>query len=240
MNTFSLPLIKIDHVASDVYSFYFDRTKSDFTFLPGQYIEMKLEIKKADDRGNTRNFTIASSPTETSFLLITARVVQSAFKETLLNLKSGQNVDFSGPYGNFVFDQNDIRHKVFLAGGIGVTPFRSMALFAKAVGYNHAITLFTSFRVLADTMFFEAFKGLEETLPTFKFIPTITKPDATDEWPGETGRIDASMISKYIENPQNAMYYIVGPQQMVDSMMVAVLSLGVPREQIKFENFTGY
>src|SRR5438309_1255036 len=101
-NEFQLPFVKKEQVSSDAYTFYFDRKAFPaFSFLPGQWIRTTLPIAEPDDRGNSRSFSISSSPLNTQFLTITTRVIQSAFKKTLVNLPQGIPVQFFGPAGRF-------------------------------------------------------------------------------------------------------------------------------------------
>lgn len=240
MKTYWLPLIKSEHLTADVYSFYFDITKTDFCFRPGQYIQVKLENEISDTKGNSRYFTIASSPTERNYIMITMRILDSTFKKTMRLLKPGQPVEISGPLGSFVFDEKDVRSKVFLAGGIGVTPFRSMLIYAQDTKYNFPITLITSFHDFDKAIFFRTFKGIKKSCPGFKFIPVFKTQQAICMGLAETGRIDAELIKRHVANPLNSVYYIVGPPPMVESVINEVDKLDVLRENIRFENFTGY
>src|SRR5476649_1261945 len=98
---FFLPFLRKEQVAKDTYSFYFDRRKIDFDFLPGQYIRMSLPHKDVDERGTTRFFTIASSPHEEGYLMFTIKIIESSFKKALFNLQPLHPVQFFGPMGTF-------------------------------------------------------------------------------------------------------------------------------------------
>ena len=147
---FDTKFIKKEQVAQDAYSFYFE--KPDIEFLPGQYMQLKLDIPNPDIRGATRLFSITSSPTE-NHLRITTRIIQSSFKLALSNLKPNDQVHIVGPYGKFIFDETDNSPHIFLAGGIGITPYLSMIKYAYDKNLNISMTLFTSFRKVEDIVY---------------------------------------------------------------------------------------
>ncbi len=234
---FTTELIKKEKVSSGAYAFYF-RRPDNFNFDPGQYIKMTLDIKNPDARGASRFFSIASSPTEKEYLLITTRIMQSSFKKTLQSINPGDIIQMNGPFGGFTMDEKSDKPAVFLTGGIGITPFRSMAFYAHDKNLNIKVTLLASFATSQDLVFFEELKSIAGS--NFKFIPTITHLIKGETWKGETGRIDDQMIRRYIEKPDIPIYYIAGPQAMVDAMIKLVNSIGVLPGQIKKENFPGY
>ena len=246
---FFLPFIKKEKVAKDTYSFYFDRVSahSGWTFLPGQYIRMTLDVKNPDNRGNSRFFTIASSPLEKQHIMITTKIIQSpvpdgagksSFKKRLMILKPQELVRFFGPMGGFLLDEKEKEKRVFLAGGIGITPFHSMITYADKKHLSIPITLIVSFSSVEDLVFYEELANIARENPYIKIIYTITHPDV--RWRGETGRISEGLIKKYVSNIFEPQYLIVGPPAMVATMEEIVLKMGVPNERIFIENFTGY
>lgn len=233
---FTSRLIKKQQVSRDAYSFYFARPQ-DFEFLPGQYIKMTLSIPNPDERGISRFFSIASSPTERQHLMITTRILESTFKKTLASLPIDSGVQMRGPYGAFVLDEEDVRPKVFLTGGIGITPFRSMSIYAHDRVLKIPILLMASFSTPQDLVFYDELSKISDEY--FKFVVTITHTEDST-WRGEIGRIDSEKTKKYIENVQGSAYYIAGPETMVTAMAELVKQLGVSDDQVKKENFPGY
>lgn len=232
-----LTFIKKEKVSKDAYSFYFTRA---FDFLPGQYIRMTLDIENPDERGMPRSFTISSSPLE-DYITITTRIIQSSFKKKLESLIPGTKVKFFGPMGSFLFNKEDKTPRVFLAGGIGITPFHSMITYANAKKLAIPVTLFVSFSAVDEVIFKEELEEISKNNPNIKIIYTITYlEDPKDNWKGETGRISESLIKKYIPNVSTPIYYIAGPPKMVEAMVRIVKNMGVSDEKIKTENFIGY
>jgi ferredoxin-NADP reductase len=268
---FTLPFVKKEQIAKDAWMFSFDRSEErGFTFLPGQYIRMTLDLPLPDERGNGRFFSITSSPLDSHFLSIATRISQSVFKKTLINLSLGTQVKFFGPTGKFILNEEEKRPLIFLAGGIGITPFRSMIIYAAEKNLSLPITLFASFSVVEEMVFYKELTEISTDHQNLKVIYTITKleqilssweanqiqnrnesPQGTKEnftfqarvrekWSGETGRINADMIEKYCPDFMDSVFYISGPPAMVDAMQSIVKDMGVADEQVKLEKFMGY
>src|SRR3989344_5705320 len=150
---FFLAFVRKEKVAEDTYFFYFDLAERGFVFLPGQYIDMVLPHKDPDNRGIERSFTIASSPLDKKYLMVTTKTIKSSFKKALENLKSSQPVEFNGPWGGFVLKEEETFPRVFLAGGIGITPFHSMISYANTKKLLIPISLIVSFSRIEDLVF---------------------------------------------------------------------------------------
>lgn len=241
---FSLPFVKKEQVAHETYSFYFDRSAApDFDFTAGQYIRMSLEIEQPDERGSSHYFTVSSSPLEKAYLTITTKIVEKAstFKQTLASLTPGTPVRFFGPNGDFTIPEQTDKPVVFLSGGIGITPSHSIITFAAKAGISFPLILFVSFSTVEEAVFYDELKTIGQEHNNVQIVYTITHPEESHQpWEGETGRVSAEMIKKYIQNVENCLYYISGPQKMVDAMVQITSDMGVPEEQVKKEDFPGY
>jgi glycine betaine catabolism B len=237
----SLPFVKKEHVAADAYEFFFDRRAVNFDFSAGQYIRMFLDIPQPDERGITRLFSLTTAPQEKRYLSITTRIMQSMFKKTLASLQPGAFVRFFGPMGRFMLEETDTRPRIFIAGGIGVTPFRSMLRYAIMAQLTTPIMLFASYKSVEDGIYYQEFSSFMKEHSWFRYIPTITQPKQSDNhWDGLTGRLTQTMLLKNIPNFKQSVYYIAGPMNMVDSQIDMLAAMGIPPEQIKKEKFTGY
>lgn len=227
--------------ASGTKTFFFEKPKG-FEYIAGQYAYFTLpELKFPDPRGKIRHFTISSSPTE-DFLSITVRVrKESGYKQTLDQLPESTEIDFRGPTGDFVLDENDTKTQVLIAGGIGITPYRSIIKCVADRSLNNPINLIYSNSHAEEITFREELNQIAQTHPNIKVTTTVTKPEESKEpWSGLTGRIDENMLQSLIPNHQSPVFWLCGPPLMVQAMEEIMDKLQVPQERIKAEKFTGY
>lgn len=239
---FFLPFAKKEKLTNDTYTFYFKRTGEERDFIAGQYYEIKLKIKKPDERGNAHVFTISSSPTDKDYITITTRIIRSTFKLKLDSLKKGELTQFNGPWDDLNFDEKDTSPHVFLAGGIGITPYHSIIQYCLDEKIETQMTLFASWKSKDEIIFDDFFKDAVSKLPNFKYIVTITDEESLKnvDWNGETGRVNGDMIKKHIADIKNSKYFISGPQVMVNALKKTVQEMGVSKEKIIAEEFEGY
>lgn len=244
---FSLVFVKKEKVVQDAYAFYFDRSRVEFDFLPGQYVKMTLDIPHPDERGSTHSFSIASSPLQKDFIRIITKIGKSTFKQALITLTPGQQIQFLGPKGKFVLQEEDKGPHVFLAGGIGITPFLNMIPYAAEKNLNKEIILLASFSTTEDVIGYEELKAFESS--HIKIIYTISQPQESqpkadrplaEKWNGETGRISQELIKKYVQDITKPLFYIVGPPKMVEAIVQVVQSMNVAEDRILKESFIGY
>lgn len=238
--SFTLAFIKKEKVAKDTYMFYFKRNGEFDDFIPGQYLRMYLPHDNPDDRGTTRYFTIASSPHVKDVVMFAIRIFDSSFKRALYDLKSGDMVQFFGPMGWFLLPKHEKMEKVFLAGGIGVTPFHSLLHFLEDQEVNQQITLFVSFKTKEEIVFYEELQRIAKKNKKIRVIYTLTQEDGGIDWVGEKGRISHEMFKKHNIDVQKPMFYIVGSPNMVAGMRGLLVELGIDEEKIEVEDFTGY
>lgn len=239
---FFLPFVKKEQLTKDVFTFYFKRTGDERPFVPGQYYEIKLEIKNPDERGTDRVFTISSSPTDREFITITTRIIQSSFKLRLAQLKEGEMVQFNGPWDDLNFDEKDASPHIFFAGGIGVTPYHSIVKYAIDKQITTPMILFASWKNRSEMVFDEFFRNANNHLENFSYVPTLTDEENLNagEWDGELGRVNAEMIKKYVYDISGSKYYFAGPQVMVNALKQTVIDMGVSKDRIIAEEFEGY
>lgn len=233
-------LLRKETVAEGTMRFWFLKPV-DFSYRAGQTIDLTLENPaETDAEGNTRTFSLVSAPHE-SELSIATRLRDTAFKRTLRNMREGSELSFEGPIGNFVLHENVKRSAVILAGGIGVTPFRSMIVDVAYRKLPHFITLLFSNRRPEDSPFLDELQAIPKSHPNITVIPTMTEVEKSKlEWKGETGYLDATKLEKYVDKNREPIYYIAGPLQMVKAMHELLLNTGVSNDDIRIEEFTGY
>lgn len=242
-----LKLVKKIEEARGTKSYFFEPEK-EIKWLPGQYYYYTLpELKFDDSRGPTRHFTIASSPTEGNLLMLTTRIrEESGYKKTLDSLPLGSIVEGEGPTGTFILDESEAdKNHIFLAGGIGITPFRSFIKYNIDKNLNYPMHIIYSNSLPED---FAYRKELEEWSSKFEFIKlsmTVSKlEESKEKWTGLAGRIDEKMVLNLTEkwklSTKNSTFWVVGPPPFINAMEDMLEKLKIPSDNIRAEKFTGY
>jgi len=240
MAAYNIKLKRREEVAEGTMSFFFDKP-AGFQFKAGQFMRFSLiDPPETDAEGDQRTFSIASAPHEED-LMIATRMRDTAFKRVIKSMPIGSEIQVRGPYGRMTLHEDSTRPAVFLTGGIGITPFRSIALDAASTGLSHRLSLFYSNRRPEDAAFLEELAQLEARNPHYRFIPTMTSPASSKPtWSGETGYISGEMLARFIDDLKTPVYYVAGPQGLVNAMRKTLGEVGVSEEDIKAEEFAGY
>ena len=208
------------------------------SFKSGQYVFVRLlKLLYPDDRGGRRQFSINNPPSQSSILTITTRLSESGFKKTLNELPIGSEVELGPIAGVFTLPQDMSKPLVFMAGGIGITPFLSMLEYIKGQNLSYKITLVYSNRNQASSAYLPHLQELAKSLPNYKLILTMTDDN---NWQGERRKIDAGFITEYFPNFNDYGYMAVGPPGFVEAAEKSLIEAGVVQENIKTENFSGY
>jgi ferredoxin-NADP reductase len=153
----------------------------------------------------------------------------------------GAEVRIKGPMGSFTLHKTVSRPAVFLAGGIGITPFLSMLSDAAVSEPQIPISLFYANRFLEDAPYMNTLWELESSIEHFRFFPTFTRRDGADQrWIGETGHISREMLSKHVSDLHGSICYIAGAPSMVSSLRLMLIEAGVDDNDIRTEEFAGY
>lgn len=232
----TIKLLSKKEIASGTMAFHFEKPEG-FTFEAGQNADFALINPPAtDEKGNMRTFSFVTAPHEDD-LAITTRMRESAFKNTLKNMEEGAEIEINGPMGNFVLHEKSDRPAIFLAGGIGITPYMSMIKDSLHRNLPHKIFLFYSNRRPEDAAYLEELEALDKESESFTMIATMTQDES---WQGEKGYISMDMVDRHVPDRSNAVYYITGPQTMVDAMKKMLKDAGVSGDDIRLEEFAGY
>lgn len=240
MANYTVTLKETRDVAVGTRLFVFDKPEG-YAFTAGQYVALqvpKIDGVETDSRGLTRSFSISSAPSEPD-LYFTMRQGESAFKKTFWKLAIGDRVTITKAVGFFVLpSEEDTRPIVFLAGGIGITPVRSILKQAEHEKSKRDFTLLYANRFLEDAAFDEEIRKLD--LAHFRLVTVLSK-SAEPCVPGndERGYICEPLLKKYIGDIMGCLYYIVGSPQFSGAIEKILIDLGVPKEQIKKDPFTG-
>lgn len=200
--------------------------------VPGQYTEIYLPHKNPDKRGQKRWFTIYSSPTE-NLLAITTKITNqcSSFKKALNELKIGAEIIFSEPMGDFILPIDDSLPLVFVAGGIGMTPFRSIIKWLEDSNQKRDIQLIYAAKNESDLIDRDLFAYVNT-----KYI--ISEPSSN--WKGLSGKLSANKILKLSKIKPSTHIFLSGPEPMVEAFTKDIISTGLPKHQIITDYFPGY
>ena len=234
----NVKLLKKETVAKDTVAFYFEKPEG-FEYRAGQFSDYTLiDPPETDEEGNTRGFSLITAPYEDNIGAAT-RLRDTAFKKALKDLPIGTEVKLDAPYGDFTLHKTETTPAVFIIGGIGVTPVRSMISQATHHKTAHKMTLLHANRTPADAPFAADFERLAKENPNFTYVPVATDTSVTD-WQGERGHIDADMIKRHVPDLNAPIYYLSGPEGMVKAMRQLLVSMNVNEDNIRTEEFTGY
>lgn len=235
---FMLTLIEKKEIAADTYELVFapDRV---FTFRPGQYLEWTLGHRFADNRGNRRYFTIASSPTEDAVRLgVKFYEPESSFKRALGTMKVNDTVSASHLAGDFVLPKDAKKKLVFIAGGIGVTPFRSMVQYLMDTKDARPVTLLYSNKTASEVAYKETFDAAGQVIGMKTVYALTNEPNPI---PGTyAGFIDGALIAREVPDYKERTFYISGPHGMVTAFKKTLREMGVSRFHIKTDYFPGF
>lgn len=231
-----LYLQRIEQVSERVYTYVF-KPDFAFAFLPGQYMEWTLPNVPYDNRGNRRTFTIASSPTETEVRLgLKYYNPASSFKAAFYDLKPGDVVFGSQLAGNFTLKGHEHQKLAFVAGGIGITPFRSMI---KYLTDRHMHTDLTVLYLVSDSEELAYLDDLRQAAAVgVRTIPVLTGGGRADGI--VSAELDADLIVRAIPDYAERLFYVSGPNRMVETAKADLLQLGVSSRRIKTDYFSGY
>src|SRR5262245_27922346 len=241
MRTSLVKLVDRREVAESTLAFRFEKPVG-FTFKAGQYLILTLiDPPETDAEGNVRTFSIASAPEEER-LMVATRMRDTAFKRVAGRMPIGTEVRLEGPYGNLTLHPDAGRPAVFLAGGIGITPFRSLLVHAARARLPHRLVLFYANWRPEDAAFLDELQALQRDNPRYTFIGTMTAMERSHRsWQGETGIFTPAMLGKVVAKDARPIYYVAGPPGMVSGVEGMLKnSMGVTADDIRTEKFAGY
>jgi ferredoxin-NADP reductase len=236
---FQIPLLKKESVANNTLLLRFQKPEG-FGFKPGQFVQVSLpDSFDSDDRGNSRDISIASAPFEKELIFV-VRLRDSSFKKGLEKLSIGKEITIKNAQGPFLLHEDTHVPAVFIAGGIGVTPFRSMLLHNLYNKLPFKTVLFYSSKNENDGIFLKELQRIEKENHNHKNIISFTSLEKNDIGLSERGRINREMVTKYISDLGSPLFYLAGPLGMVKSMESMLDTMGIQRERIVLDYFTGY
>jgi ferredoxin-NADP reductase len=205
-----------------------------FDFRTSQAVRLFL---RTEQRETYHPMSIASSPTK-PYLEFAVRRTESEFKQAFFSLQPADRARIQGPRGRFFFDP--AHPAVFVAGGIGITPLKSMIEFATDMQMPTRLTLLYSNRRASEIAFREELDAMSRSNPSLEIAYTVTRSHEGEKWEGRSGRIDLKWLREISATQPEARYYIAGTPGMVKNVMWALNTLGVPPDRMLQEMFKGY
>ena len=229
-----------NEVAEGTMAFRFEKP-TGWMFKAGQYLDMTLlDPSETDSEGNVRSFSITSAPHEDT-LMVATRMRDTAFKRVLKTMPRGTDVKVEGPFGNLILQNDSRRTIVLLAGGIGITPFRSIVHSTARTKLPNRLVLFYSNKRPEDAPFLTELLSLEGDNPNYKLVATMTEMEKSHlPWNGETALINPEMLGRYLHNAASPIYYLAGPPAMVKNLREVLKKAGINQDDIRAEEFSGY
>jgi ferredoxin-NADP reductase len=227
-------LVKTQHEAANIVTFFF-KPEKPLHYTAGQFIELTVPHDSPDDRGIKRWFTLSSSPTD-EYLTITTKFVPeggSTFKQALRFLDPGDTLTMSDPMGDFVLPKLIQTPLVFVAGGIGITPFHSMLSWLGSTKETRPIKLIYGVRNEEEIIFQDTFEKAGQHA-------TIVVSDPSSAWGGERGRINAEMVLGLTDLTDDTLIYVSGPEPLVESLGRDLKKAGVQSRQLVLDEFPNY
>lgn len=236
---FMLRLKEKVQLAPDIYDFIFVPTRK-FAFAPGQYMEWTLGHREPDNRGNRRYFTLASSPTEDTLRLgVKFYEHSSSFKSALLAMDQHSEIVAAQVAGDFVLPDDPQQKCVLIAGGIGITPFRSMITYLLDTHQRRPIVVFYANRTASDIVYKDIFDRAQRELGIRTIYTVSDKRTLPTAWEAQVGYLSPQLIKDQVPDYLDCVFYISGPPAMVESFKAALRQIHVKSSQIKTDFFAG-
>jgi ferredoxin-NADP reductase len=229
--------VTLDHtedIAENIRTFWF-KPERPVRYIAGQFIEMTLPHEGTDKRGQKRWFTLSSSPSEELVSVTTKHAVGqvSTFKQTLFGLEPGAEISLSEPMGDFVLPKDTSIPLVFVAGGIGITPMRSMVKFLIDSDEKRSVQIIYGARTLDEVSFRDLFESYGAKLD-------IVLSEQSKDWSGRTGVLGAELILELAGNDPNQLIYVSGPEPMVETLENDLKKAGVNKRKLVLDFFPNY
>lgn len=226
-------------VAKGTLLVVFDLGGESFDYRPGQYFWVELlDPPYEDEKGPRRHISAVTSPTERGVIGVCTRLRDSAFKRSLAELPVGAEVEVEQPKGDFVLPEDTSRPLVFVAGGIGITVFRSMLRYIVDTGSGHRVTLIYSNRDPESSAFLDELEEIARAHENVRLVLTMTQDPG---WAGETRRIDAGFFRDYLgDELAGSTFLVAGPPEMAKAATAALEEAGVDQADVSTDGFSGY
>lgn len=240
MTTYDTRLLGDEEIAAGTRAFRLAKPPG-FDFEAGQSMTLVLLEPPPGDNSRQRIFSLVSAPFEPELVVATRMREGSAFKRTLAALPAGAPIGLRGPRGSMTLRDDPQRPCVFIAGGIGITPFMSMLRQAAHDGAAREFRLVYSNRRPEDAAFLDELEELARRLPGFRLHSTMTDMSASGRvWRGDTRMLGTELIADARRGLDAPVYFVVGPPGFVGAAKEGLGVLAVPAADVRTEPFYGY
>ena len=240
MSALESRLLGREEIADRTMAFHFARP-AGFTFKAGQAVDVVLaEAHGLDTAAGRHTFSLVNAPSEDR-LTVATRLRDSDFKRALAKLPVGATVNLDGPFGSLLLHGDAKRPAVFVAGGIGITPFMSILHQAERDRATRRLILLYANHRPEDSAWLGELQALERRMSGFRLLPVMTAMNRSSQsWAGLCGRIDAAMLRGVLADLSRPVCYATGSPAMVAAMRAALNEAGVDDDDIRSEEFHGY
>lgn len=231
-------VLKITDLTYDIKEFRFKLLEpQDMEFVPGQYVQ--LDSKPYDDVEEvvSRAYSISSLPSQKGILELIIRLVPGGVCTTFLHnhVKEGDEITLAGPFGDFYLREG-ASELLFIAGGSGLAPIKSMVLDILEQGLSKQMVFFFGAVKKRDLYYVDFFTELQEKHPNFRYIPALSDPDPEDEWDGEVGLI-TEVVARHVSDANDKQAYLCGSPGMINACLKVLTEIGFDEEQIFYDKF---
>lgn len=230
MAIYDVILRKREEAARGTFAFHFEKP-AGFDFMAGQSVSVALREPPVTANSARRTFSLVSAPFEPELVVATRVREASAYKSALMRLPMGTAVKLSGPIGTMTLHEDSARAAVFIAGGIGITPFISMLRQAMHDQRRHRLFLLYSNRRPEDAAFLPELQALARQHVNLSLYTAMTASD---------GRINQGIVRNVVREAARPIYYLAGPPALVESMTKILACIGVGNDDLRSESFYGY
>ena len=207
-------------------------------YRPGAYFWVELPNRgHVDEKGLRRHISLATSPTERGVVGLATRLRDTAFKRTLAELEVGDEVQVEEPKGSFLLPEDTDEEYVFVAGGIGITVFRSMLRYIADEGLPYSVTLVYSNRDRESAAFLDELEEIERRADRVRVVLTMTDEPG---WEGETRHLDADVLGELVGGLDGKTFLVAGPPQMAEAVAGSLTGAGLPDDRVLADKFSGY
>lgn len=235
---FKAKVVEIIDYTYDIKGVTFELIEpSHIDFKAGQYMQLEAPKYAKSKQAVSRAYSISSIPDNHKQVQLIIRKVPDGICTTWVHdfMKKDDIVNLTGPFGDF-FIRDTQADMIFIAGGSGKAPIKSMLEYLDKYKSDRKMTYFFGARTTKDLYLTDFFKKFETTLPSFSYVPVLSAPDDSDEWQGEKGYIPP-LLKNTIQNPNNTEAYLCGSPGMIAAVEKELKIRGVPNDKIYYDSF---